>query len=66
MLFQRIHDIRLVRQPQAQGNAFTALGYAYIGPIDGHNIRSIERALKRAKNTKKSVVIQAVTIKGKG
>ncbi len=49
-----------------KGNAFTALGYAYIGPIDGHNIRSIERALKRAKNTKKSVVIQAVTIKGKG
>ena len=49
-----------------KGNAFTALGYAYIGPIDGHNIRSIERALKRAKNTKKSVVIQAVTTKGKG
>lgn len=47
-------------------NIFTALGFAYIGPIDGHNIKSIERALKRAKNTKKSVVIQAVTIKGKG
>ena len=49
-----------------KGNVFTDLGFAYIGPIDGHNIKSIERALKRAKNTKKSVVIQAVTIKGKG
>ena len=49
-----------------KGNIFTDLGFAYIGPIDGHNIKSIERALKRAKNTKKSVVIQAVTIKGKG
>ena len=49
-----------------KGNVFTALGFAYIGPIDGHNIKAIERALKRAKNTKKSVVIQAVTIKGKG
>ena len=49
-----------------KGNIFTDLGYAYIGPIDGHNIKSIERALKRAKSTKKSVVIQAVTIKGKG
>ena len=48
------------------GNVFTKLGFAYIGPIDGHNIKSIERALKRAKNTKKSVIIQAVTIKGKG
>ena len=49
-----------------KGNVFTSLGFAYIGPIDGHNIKSIERALRRAKNTKKSVVIQAVTIKGKG
>ena len=49
-----------------KGNIFTKLGFAYLGPIDGHNIKSIERALKRAKNTKKSVVIQAVTIKGKG
>ena len=49
-----------------KGNVFTDLGFAYIGPIDGHNIKSIERALKRAKNTKKSVVIQAVTVKGKG
>ena len=49
-----------------RGNVFTNLGFAYIGPIDGHNIKSIERALRRAKNTKKSVIIQAVTIKGKG
>ena len=49
-----------------KGNVFTDLGFAYIGPIDGHNIKSIERALRRAKNTKKSVVIQAVTMKGKG
>ena len=49
-----------------KGNIFTDIGFAYIGPIDGHNIKSIERALRRAKNTKKSVVIHAVTIKGKG
>ena len=50
----------------SKGNLFTNLGYTYLGPIDGHDIKSIERALKRAKNTKKSVVIQAVTNKGKG
>ena len=49
-----------------KGNIFTDIGLAYIGPIDGHNIKSIERALRRAKNTKKSVVIHAVTTKGKG
>ena len=49
-----------------KGNAFTDLGFAYIGPIDGHDIRSIERSLRRARNTKKSVIIQACTLKGKG
>ena len=47
-------------------NLFTDLGFAYVGPIDGHDIKSIERSLRRAKNTEKSVVIHAVTIKGKG
>ena len=47
-------------------NVFTDLGFAYVGPIDGHDIKSIERSLRRAKNTGKSVVIHAVTIKGKG
>ena len=55
-----------IKRVLVRGNVFTTLGFAYIGPIDGHNIKSIERALKRAKNTKKSVIIQAVTIKGKG
>lgn len=45
---------------------FTDLGFAYIGPIDGHNIKAIEKAIKRAKNTNKSVVIHACTLKGKG
>ena len=31
-----------------KGNVFTDLGFAYVGPIDGHNIKSIERSLKRA------------------
>lgn len=47
-------------------NVFTQLGFAYIGPINGHDLKSIERALTRAKNTRKSVIIHAVTIKGKG
>lgn len=49
-----------------KGNIFTDLGFAYIGPIDGHNIKEIEKALMRAKFTKKSVVIHACTLKGKG
>ena len=47
-------------------NIFTDLGFAYIGPVDGHNIKAIEKAIKRAKNTNKSTVIHACTLKGKG
>ena len=47
-------------------NLFSDLGFAYIGPIDGHNIKAIEKAIKRAKNTDHSVVIHACTLKGKG
>lgn len=45
---------------------FDSLGLTYIGPVDGHNIKAIEKGLKRAKNTSKSVVIHACTLKGKG
>lgn len=55
-----------IKRVLISGNIFTELGFAYIGPVDGHNIKEIEKALKRAKNTKKSVVIHACTLKGKG
>lgn len=47
-------------------NVFMDLGFAYIGPVDGHNIKEIEKAIKRAKNTDKSVIIHVSTLKGKG
>ena len=43
---------------------FDTLGFDYIGPIDGHYIRHIDKALKRAKKSPKSVVLHIKTIKG--
>ena len=45
---------------------FDNLGFDYIGPIDGHYIRHIDKALKKAKKSQKSVVLHLKTIKGKG
>ncbi len=45
---------------------FDNMGFTYVGPIDGHNIKSLEKAMKSAKNSTKSVVIHCRTIKGKG
>ncbi len=49
-----------------QGNIFEDMGFAYLGPIDGHNLKSLERVLQRAKELKKPCLIHVKTIKGKG
>jgi len=45
---------------------FDNMGFQYIGCIDGHNIRALEKAIARAKRSTKSVIIHVSTIKGKG
>lgn len=49
-----------------QGNIFENMGFAYLGPIDGHNQRTLERVMTRAKNQNKPCLIHVKTIKGKG
>jgi 1-deoxy-D-xylulose-5-phosphate synthase len=44
-----------------------ALGFTYIGPVDGHNIRDLERILKQVKEeSKKPTLVHVITTKGKG
>ena len=45
---------------------FDNLGFDYIGPVDGHYIKNIDKALAKAKKSQKSVVLHLKTIKGKG
>ena len=47
-------------------NIFDFLGFSYYGPVDGHNIKALEKAFKKAKNLDKSVVVHIKTLKGKG
>ena len=47
-------------------NLFDNLGYALIGPVDGHDIKAMERAFKKAKALNKSVIVHIKTVKGKG
>jgi 1-deoxy-D-xylulose-5-phosphate synthase len=42
------------------------LGFAYLGPVEGHNLAKLEAALKRARNYRKPVVVHVLTTKGKG
>ncbi len=48
------------------GIFFEELGIDYIGPIDGHDLESLIKALQAAKKLQKPVIIHAQTLKGKG
>ncbi|MDY5606798.1 MAG: 1-deoxy-D-xylulose-5-phosphate synthase, partial [Lentihominibacter sp.] len=48
------------------GILFEELGFKYIGPVDGHNIKEMCETLEHAKSIKGPVLIHAVTRKGKG
>ncbi len=55
-----------VKRKLVPTTVFDNLGLIYSGPYDGHNIKALEKAFRRAKNTNRSVVIHAITTKGKG
>ncbi len=42
------------------------LGFTYIGPIDGHNVRDLIETFEQAKTISGPVFVHAVTVKGKG
>lgn len=48
------------------GQIFTTLGFEYLGPVDGHNIQEMKKALEKAKKQGKPVVVHALTQKGRG
>jgi 1-deoxy-D-xylulose-5-phosphate synthase len=45
---------------------FEDLGLKYFGPVDGHDIEAIEKALKIAKDYDAPVLVHVITEKGKG
>ena len=45
---------------------FETMGLTYLGPIDGHNVGAVVKALEAAKRLERAVVVHVVTKKGKG
>ncbi|MFJ4805903.1 1-deoxy-D-xylulose-5-phosphate synthase [Streptomyces murinus] len=45
---------------------FELLGFAYLGPVNGHRVASVEEALRIARDMRAPVVVHVVTVKGKG
>ena len=49
-----------------QGTMFEELGFNYIGPMDGHDVRALVRTLRNIKELKGPQFLHVVTHKGKG
>ena len=48
------------------GMFFEEMGVTYLGPVNGHDIRAVERAIRDAKRLDHAVLIHVLTKKGKG
>ena len=55
-----------IKQLFVPGMVFENLGITYLGPVDGHDIKSLLRVIKEAKKIKKAVIVHVLTQKGRG
>lgn len=55
-----------VKQWVIPGMLFENMGVTYLGPIDGHDIRAVERAICDAKSLNHAVLVHVITKKGRG
>jgi 1-deoxy-D-xylulose-5-phosphate synthase len=50
----------------AQGELWESLDWAYVGVVDGHDVRDLRQALRQAFKADRPVVVHVKTVKGKG
>ncbi len=48
------------------GMLFEALGFRYIGPIDGHDVKSLAKRLEEVRKLRGPILLHITTVKGKG
>ncbi len=48
------------------GHLFEEIGFSYYGPIDGHDISSLNKVLSNLKNKSGPILLHVITKKGKG
>ena len=66
-LYGFTHDVkRWIKDRVIPDNMFDDLGFDYMGPMDGHDIEKIERALRWAIAQRKPCLVHVITRKGKG
>ena len=67
LCYQCMHSVKAgIKDALSPQVMFTDLGLKYVGPIDGHDERAVEAALRNARGFNAPVVVHVVTRKGNG
>ena len=66
-IYETLHGMKKgIKDIVAPQGMFEDLGLKYMGPIDGHDIEAMEKALQQAKDYGAPILVHAITEKGKG
>lgn len=66
-VYRVIHTVKeFIKAHLLPGNMFGDMGFYYLGPIDGHDERTLEQALCYAREMAIPVLLHVITVKGKG
>lgn len=65
--YEWLHGVKIgLKDVLAPQGMFSDLGIKYVGPIDGHDVRAVERALTQARRFGGPVIVHVLTSKGRG
>ena len=66
-IYETLHGMKKgIKDIVAPQGMFEDLGLKYLGPVDGHDIAALEKALLQAKKFEGPVLVHAITEKGRG
>jgi 1-deoxy-D-xylulose-5-phosphate synthase len=66
-MYEALHGVKKgVKDVLAPQGMFEDLGLKYLGPVDGHDVATVEHALRAAKRYDGPVIVHCVTEKGRG
>ena len=66
-IYETLHGMKKgIKDIVAPQGMFEDLGLKYLGPVDGHDIAALEKALNQARKFEGPVLVHAITEKGRG
>ena len=66
-IYRFLHRIKeWVKDLLLPDNMFEDMGFYYLGPIDGHDLRTLVRTISYARELRVPVLVHVLTVKGKG